>query len=75
MLSQGHLDVILSLVEVELAFLGEPTQSAVHLIHFEFRSLAQFLEAKRLVRIVEGVPHETGPGANVFSVHRIKIKP
>ena len=40
---QRYFDVVLALGEVELAFLGEPTQSAMHLVDFKFSSLAQVL--------------------------------
>jgi hypothetical protein len=71
-LAQRNLDVILALGKVELAFLGEPTQGAGHFVHFEFSSLAQVLKIQSLLRIIQGVPHETGPGTNDLFVHKIK---
>ncbi len=71
-LAQCYDDVILALSEVEFAFLGEPTQSAVHFVHFEFRSLAEVLQSEALLCIVQGVPHETSPITNVFYVDHNK---
>jgi peptide/nickel transport system permease protein len=64
----SRFNVILALGKVELAFLGEPTQGTVHLVHFELRNLAQLLQRESLLRIVQGVPHEASPGTNVFYV-------
>ena len=69
-LSQRHLDIVLTLGEVELAFLSEPTQGAMHFVNFELSGFAQILEAHSLLRIVQGVPHETCPVTNVFSVNK-----
>ena len=71
-LTQRYLDVVLTLGKVELTFLGEPTQGAVHFVHFELSSLAQVLQVHSLLRIIQGVPHETCPSTNVFFVDHKK---
>ena len=52
-LSQRDLDIILALGKVELAFLGQPTQCTVHLVHFELCSFTQFLQGQRLMGVNE----------------------
>ncbi len=68
-LEQRHHDVVLTLGEVELTFLGEPTQSAVHLVNFQLSGLAQILGCEGLLSVIQGVPHETSPISNVLYVH------